>query len=171
MMLRCVPPKLSTPCMLTSARTALLSTSSVACCHVFREEERGRERKREEERGRSVTSSYILSHIIIHTKSHHLPARSLAVMSFLLHLPLSSSLKGGNSLDAVTPGLTLGTLYSSGVGINKTKQHACHIRHQNSDLLFKSFRAGQAFAGMRRCASPAGPQHAQPDRIGSGLAS
>jgi len=26
-------------------------------------------------------------------------------------------------LDAVTPGLTLGTLYSSGVGINKTKQH------------------------------------------------
>jgi hypothetical protein len=31
--------------------------------------------------------------------------------------------KGGNSLDTVTPGLTLGTLYSSGVGTNKTKQH------------------------------------------------
>ena len=29
-------------------------------------------------------------------------------------------------MDAVTPGLTLGTLYSSGVGINKTKQHT-HI--------------------------------------------
>ena len=27
-------------------------------------------------------------------------------------------------MDAVTPGLTLGTLYSSGVGINKTKQHS-----------------------------------------------
>ena len=26
-------------------------------------------------------------------------------------------------MDAVTPGLTLGTLYSSGVGTNKTKQH------------------------------------------------
>ena len=35
----------------------------------------------------------------------------------------SDGSKGGNSLDAVTPGLTLGTLYSSGVGINKTKQH------------------------------------------------
>ena len=36
----------------------------------------------------------------------------------------SDGSKGGNSLDAVTPGLTLGTLYSSGVGINTTKQHA-----------------------------------------------
>ena len=35
----------------------------------------------------------------------------------------SDGSKGGKSLDAVTPGLTLGTLYSSGVGINKTKQH------------------------------------------------
>jgi len=35
----------------------------------------------------------------------------------------SDGSKGGNSLDAVTPGLTLGTLYSSGVGTNKTKQH------------------------------------------------
>jgi len=35
----------------------------------------------------------------------------------------SDGSKGGNSLDAMTPGLTLGTLYSSGVGINKTKQH------------------------------------------------
>jgi len=31
--------------------------------------------------------------------------------------------KGEHSLDAVTPGLTLGTLYSSGVGTDKTKQH------------------------------------------------
>ena len=30
---------------------------------------------------------------------------------------------GGNSLGAVTPGETLGTLYTSGVGTNKTKQH------------------------------------------------
>ena len=31
--------------------------------------------------------------------------------------------RGGNSLRAVTPGETLGTLYISGVGTNKTKQH------------------------------------------------
>jgi len=30
---------------------------------------------------------------------------------------------GGNSLGAVTPEETLGTLYSFGVGTNKTKQH------------------------------------------------
>ena len=30
---------------------------------------------------------------------------------------------GGNGLGAVTPGETLGTLYTSGVGTNKTKQH------------------------------------------------
>ena len=40
-----------------------------------------------------------------------------------------SKLEGGNSLDAVTPGLTLGTLYSSGVGINKTKQHTSKSRN------------------------------------------
>ena len=39
------------------------------------------------------------------------------------YVTTSDGSKGGNSLDAVTPGLTLGTLYSSGVGINKTKQH------------------------------------------------
>jgi hypothetical protein len=36
----------------------------------------------------------------------------------------SNGSKGENSLDAVTPGLTLGTLYCSGVDTNKTKQHA-----------------------------------------------
>jgi len=41
-------------------------------------------------------------------------------------------------LDAVTPGLTLGTLYSSGVGINKTKQHC------DSDS-FRFRRAAAAF--------------------------
>ena len=35
----------------------------------------------------------------------------------------SDGSKGGNNLDAVTPGAALGTLYSSGVGTNKTKQH------------------------------------------------
>jgi len=34
----------------------------------------------------------------------------------------SDGSKGGNSLDAVTPGFTLGTLYSSGVGINKSRE-------------------------------------------------
>ena len=40
----------------------------------------------------------------------------------------SDGSKGENSLDAVTPGLTLGTLYSSGVGINKTKQHKLRLK-------------------------------------------
>ena len=38
------------------------------------------------------------------------------------HLYDSSGAKS-HTWDAVTPGLTLGTLYSSGVGTNKTKQH------------------------------------------------
>jgi len=38
--------------------------------------------------------------------------------------------KGGNSLDAVTPGETLGALYSSGVGTNKTKQRTAHATHR-----------------------------------------
>ena len=39
----------------------------------------------------------------------------------------SDGSKGENSLDAVTPGATLGTLYSSGVDSNKTKQHNTHV--------------------------------------------
>jgi len=44
-------------------------------------------------------------------------------------------------LDAVTPGLTLGTLYSSGVGINKTKQHT-HAAAERTPLT----RPGSALA-------------------------
>ena len=39
-------------------------------------------------------------------------------------------------MDAVTPGVTLGTLYSSGVGINKTKQHGPSSVSPEYQLMF-----------------------------------
>jgi len=39
---------------------------------------------------------------------------------------------GVNSLSAVTPGETIGTLYTFGVGSNKTKQHLAPLASFNS---------------------------------------
>jgi len=48
----------------------------------------------------------------------------------------------------VTPGLTLGTLYSSGVGINKTKQHytVCIFALQEPIAIFCIFALQEPIA-------------------------
>ena len=61
----------------------------------------------------------------------------------------SDGSKGGTlkRLDAVTPGLTLGTLYSSRVGINKTKQHSdCHA---TAGRPFRATELRKPFSGLR----------------------
>ena len=59
-------------------------------------------------------------------------------------------------MDAVTPGLTLGTLYSSGVGTNKAKQHT-----RNPPRARTQPEAGRTSTQAQAQATGAGPDHSR----------